>query len=144
MCPNRKVIAGLVAVGIGVWAVAPNLLGAAVPLLLVAACPLSMLFMMWGMGGMGGGQATAPPRRATPAGASVGQQPSGSLAALRSRSVELQARHERIAREIARLEAEGAPAVRAADAAACGRGGGDHRRAPVRRRGGCCSRAATW
>ena len=57
MCFNWKVVAGLAAVGVGVWAVAPNLLGAALPLLIIAACPLSMFFMMRGMGGMlpGGG-----------------------------------------------------------------------------------------
>ena len=45
MCLNPKVIAGLVAIGVGVYVVAPNLILAALPLLLLAACPLSMLLM---------------------------------------------------------------------------------------------------
>lgn len=47
-CLNWKVIGGLVLVGLGVWAVAPNLLVGALPFLLIAACPLSMMFMMRG------------------------------------------------------------------------------------------------
>lgn len=50
MCMNWKVLAGLAAVGAGIWVFAPNLIGAALPLLFLAACPLSMLFMMKGMG----------------------------------------------------------------------------------------------
>lgn len=114
MCLNWKVLGGLVAVGVGVWAVAPNLIGQAVPLLLVAACPLSMLFMMRGMGDMGGGQVPGQPRQTMLATAPAEQRPAGSLAELKARSAELQARHARIAREIARLEAEESPVVRAA------------------------------
>jgi hypothetical protein len=49
MCLNWKVVAGLAVVGVIVWAVAPQLLLGAIPLLIVAACPLSMLLMMRGM-----------------------------------------------------------------------------------------------
>lgn len=49
MCFNKNVIAGLAVVALGVLLVAPNLLGAAVPLLVIAACPLSMIFMMRAM-----------------------------------------------------------------------------------------------
>jgi hypothetical protein len=49
MCLNWKVLASLAAVGVGVYLFAPGLLAEAVPILLVAACPLSMLLMMWGM-----------------------------------------------------------------------------------------------
>ncbi len=118
MCLHWQALGGLVAVGVGVWAVAPNLIGAAVPLLLVAACPLSMLFMMRGMGAMGGGQVPGQPRQTMLATAPAEQRPAGSLAELQARSAELQARHARIAREIARLEAEGSPAVREAEAVA--------------------------
>ena len=45
MCLNPKVIAALVAVGIGIYVAAPGLMVAALPLLLLAACPLSMLLM---------------------------------------------------------------------------------------------------
>ncbi len=43
------VLAG--AAGIGLYLVAPNLMVAALPLLLFAACPLAMLLMMKGMQG---------------------------------------------------------------------------------------------
>lgn len=56
MCFNRNVIAGLAVTAIGIFVVAPNLVGSALPLLLVAACPLSMLFM----GKMMGGRDAAP------------------------------------------------------------------------------------
>lgn len=52
MCFNWKVIAGLVAGAIGVYILAPQLVLGALPLLLFAICPLSML-LMHGMGGHG-------------------------------------------------------------------------------------------
>jgi len=48
-CLNWKVIGGLAVVGLGIWFVAPNLLVAALPVLLIAVCPLSMVLMMRGM-----------------------------------------------------------------------------------------------
>lgn len=51
MCFNWKVLAGLAAVGVGVLAFAPDAALAALPLLLLAACPLSMLGMMFAMRG---------------------------------------------------------------------------------------------
>lgn len=51
MCFNKRVLIGLGVVALAVFALAPNLLGAAAPLLLLAACPLSMVFMTRGMGG---------------------------------------------------------------------------------------------
>lgn len=54
MCLNWKVLAGLAVLGVGIYAVAPNLAAAALPILLLAICPLSMLFMMKGMQGDGG------------------------------------------------------------------------------------------
>lgn len=50
-CLNPKVLAGLAVVGVGVLVFAPNLAAAALPLLIVLACPLSMLFMMRAMRG---------------------------------------------------------------------------------------------
>src|SRR6266700_4655779 len=58
MCLNWKVLAGLAVVGVGIWIVAPQFALAALPVLLVAACPLSMLFMMRGMMHGGGRQAS--------------------------------------------------------------------------------------
>lgn len=51
MCINKKVIAGLVAAGVVVYLVAPGAIGAALPLLILAVCPLSMLVMMRAMSG---------------------------------------------------------------------------------------------
>ena len=45
-----RVVAVLVAVGAGVALLATNMVAAAIPLLLVAACPLSMVVMMRSMG----------------------------------------------------------------------------------------------
>ena len=53
MCINWRVVGGLSLVGLAVFALAPNLIGAALPLLVVAACPLSMLLMMRAMQGGG-------------------------------------------------------------------------------------------
>lgn len=56
-CLNWKVIAGLAAVGVGIYFVAPELVAAALPILVLAICPLSMLVMMWAMqGGRSGDQ----------------------------------------------------------------------------------------
>lgn len=57
MCLNWKVLAALAAVGVGTYAVAPGLAVAALPILLLAACPLSMALMMYGMQGSHGEQA---------------------------------------------------------------------------------------
>lgn len=46
MCINKRVIAGLVAAGVIVYLVAPGAIGAALPLLILAICPLSMIVMM--------------------------------------------------------------------------------------------------
>ena len=46
MCLSKKVVVGLVIAGLALLLVAPQTVGAAIPLLLLAACPLSMLVMM--------------------------------------------------------------------------------------------------
>ncbi|MEO7909350.1 MAG: DUF2933 domain-containing protein [Roseiflexaceae bacterium] len=93
LCLNWKVVAGLAVVGLGIWAVAPTLVWAAVPVLLVLACPLSMLFMMRGMGS---GQCATQPEDAQRQ-IIVQRQHDGPL-------VDLRARHAAIAQEIAELE----------------------------------------
>ncbi len=93
MCMNWKVLVGLGVVGLGVWAVAPNLIGAAVPLLLLAACPLSMIVMMRGMGG---GQSATQPVQTS--------QPTRVIGTPEEQLAELKARHEAIAAAIAQLE----------------------------------------
>ena len=51
MCINKRVVAGLALAGLAVFAFAPDLIGAALPLLILAVCPLSMLVMMRVMSG---------------------------------------------------------------------------------------------
>ncbi|MGH8957325.1 MAG: DUF2933 domain-containing protein [Acidimicrobiia bacterium] len=46
MCLNWKVLGGLAVVGLGIGLLAPELFGRALPLLLLAACPISMLVMV--------------------------------------------------------------------------------------------------
>lgn len=88
MCFNKKVIAALAAVGVGVWLFAPNALAAALPLLLLAACPLSMILMMRMMPGM-----TA---KADPVAEGLTQDGStDELAALRAEVQHLQAENAR-------------------------------------------------
>lgn len=96
MCINWKVLTGVAVVGLGTWAIAPNLIGAALPLLLLGACPLSMLLMMRGMGGMGQVGSTQP--REMPGHGQAGLTHAEQVTALK-------ARHAVIAREIATLEA---------------------------------------
>ncbi len=93
LCLNWKVIAGLAVVGIGIWVVAPTLVWAAVPVLLVLACPLSMLFMIRGMGS--GQYATQPEYEQRQIIAQ--RQHAGQL-------VDLRAQHAALAHEIAALE----------------------------------------
>lgn len=45
-CLNWQVVAALATAAVALWVLAPNLVGVAVPLLLLAACPISMLVMM--------------------------------------------------------------------------------------------------
>lgn len=58
-CLDPRVLVGLAAVGIAIAVLAPGLVGAAFPLLLVAACPLSMAVMMLAMRQPGQGSQVA-------------------------------------------------------------------------------------
>lgn len=49
MCFNKRVLIGLGVVALGVLALSPRSFGAVAPLLMMAVCPLSMLFMMRSM-----------------------------------------------------------------------------------------------
>ena len=120
MCFNWKVIAGLAGVGLAVWVLAPNLVGVALPLLLVAACPLSMLLMGRGMAG---GQCSPPtPQSAPPERASqpvdVRLTREEQLAELKAQLTILEVRQQAIAREIADLEPAVGVVVRQAEAIA--------------------------
>ena len=63
VCLSWKVVTGLAGVGLAVWIVAPNLIWTTLPLLIVAACPLSMLLMMRGMGSSSGAHRGAGERQ---------------------------------------------------------------------------------
>jgi len=74
MCLNWKVLVVLAVVGLAVWVVAPQLVLAALPLLLVIACPLSMLVMMGRMQGSQSAQASQPPAAGRPRDEKVAEQ----------------------------------------------------------------------
>jgi hypothetical protein len=114
MCFNWKVLAGLAVVGLGVWAVAPNLVGWALPLLILLACPLSMLFMARGM--QGGQCSTQPEQASQPAGVRLTREE--QLAELKAQLAIAETRQQAIAREIAELEAANGPALREAEVVA--------------------------
>src|SRR6266568_9441825 len=115
MCLNWKVLAGLAVVGLIVLVVAPQFIWAALPILLVAACPLSMLFMMRGMSGNGNANQTASQTTQLPAGGSTRDE---QLAELQSRLSGVQAEQAAIARHIAEIESPEVPVVSEAEAVA--------------------------
>ncbi len=82
-CLNWKVLAALAAVGVGVYAFAPNLVAAATPLLVLALCPLAMLVMMRAMGSEWARSGERP---------SNSTDTSGELARLRAEVAELNRR----------------------------------------------------
>jgi hypothetical protein len=86
MCRSPKlwIAVGLAAIALAV--ASPNL-GAVLPLLLVAACPVSMLLMMGGLAGMGRGK-----RNAATNGAAEGDD---EVVALRAEVAELRDRVDR-------------------------------------------------
>ncbi len=94
MCLNWKVVAGLAALGLAIWVVAPGLVAAALPLLLLAACPLSMLLMGASMA-RGHGTAAAGQTQATAA---------SEAASLRAELEGLRAREAALAARIGALE----------------------------------------
>lgn len=57
LCLNWKALVPLALVAATIWALAPELLPAALPLLTLAACPLAMVFGLWGL------KATGKPAR---------------------------------------------------------------------------------
>lgn len=63
MCLNRKVLVGLAVAALAVLTIAPGAFSRVLPLLVVAACPLSMMLMM---GAMSGGKKTCATDRSEP------------------------------------------------------------------------------
>ena len=60
MCCNWKVLVGLSALAVGLYALAPNTIAGFLPVLGILACPLMMLVMMVAMRGMGSTTASPP------------------------------------------------------------------------------------
>lgn len=52
-CLDVRVLAGLALTAVAVWLIAPGPFAAVLPILIFAACPLSMLLMAWMMRGHG-------------------------------------------------------------------------------------------
>jgi hypothetical protein len=119
-CLNPKVIGAALVAVLGLWLLAPGLAARAVPLLITAICPLSMLIMVWGMArGQGTAScATSRPRSDTGvpevAGQSQGSDSARRWSAehvvdLQTQLEDVQARRRAIVDQIARLEAAGGP-----------------------------------
>lgn len=90
MCLNWRVAVALGVLAVGVWFVAPQLALAVLPLLLLALCPLSMLWMM----------------------RSMRHQDAGSTAQVAdaaTRLAELEREHARVSGELRQLRAQVAP-----------------------------------
>lgn len=105
MCFNRNVLIGLAAVGVGLFALAPNLALAALPFLLIAVCPLSMLVMALYMGrGMKQGTTSDAGLCHVPGGINAAPEPQERLVQLRSQLQQVQEQRGAIARQISELE----------------------------------------
>ena len=100
-CADWRAIVLLVAMGAGVAALAPNLIGAAIPLLLVAACPLSMLVMMRAMASHPG----------LPSATSVDGTGPDRPSRLRERLASTRLEQDRLERELAQAESAERSAV---------------------------------
>lgn len=98
MCLDRRVLIGLGVAAVGIWLLAPQYIAGALPLLIVLACPLSMVAMALMMRGSMG---------------SVGPQPSAQ-----QRLTDLELQRTALAQQItaarAELEPTGTPAARRA------------------------------
>lgn len=91
MCLNWKVMAGLAAAGLGVYLIAPGAFAAALPLLFLAICPLSMVVMMMMMGRGNGGSTPAPDSDPSTAG-SLAATPGTTASALQEELDHVRAR----------------------------------------------------
>ena len=101
MCLNWKVLASLVVVGGGIFLFAPDLAVAALPFLVLAICPLSMIFMMGAMNNMSNGS-----KSDAAAGVGDNRKPQSREEEL----AQLEVQKRELANKIAMLEAE--PEVR--------------------------------
>jgi hypothetical protein len=114
LCLNWKVVAGLAVIAVAIWIVAPSVLVAALPLLVLAACPLSMLLLMRGV--QGGHRSSQAGTADQPV--NTERTASEQLAMLKAKLADLQAQHEATRRAIAELEAACRPALQEAETVA--------------------------
>lgn len=98
-CLDWRVLTGLAALGVGIFLVAPGIAAAALPLLIVAVCPLSMMLMMRSMGGDQKSAAGAAP-------AADGDR----VVAVRRELAQLSGRQQKLASELAAVESAQAAA----------------------------------
>lgn len=99
-CYDPRVIVALVAVGVGIFLLAPGAVAVAAPFLFLAVCPLSMLVMMRTMGGM---QASDPAAAGTSAPSAT---PADRAAELRLQLGAARREQQRLADELAQLQTE--------------------------------------
>ncbi|MBA2633378.1 MAG: DUF2933 domain-containing protein, partial [Chloroflexi bacterium] len=104
-CFDWRVLAGLAASGIAIYLLAPGVIVAAIPLLLLAACPLSMLLMMKAMSGR-------QPAFELPPGRVDGDR----VAALRQELADLSSRQEQLNLELRAVETSQRRVTEASDA----------------------------
>lgn len=89
-CMNPKVLVGLVALGIGIAFLAPGPLASAGPLLILLACPLSMVLMMGAMSKSHGRECDVP----SDAARASAEEDDGEIARLRAEVDQLRAQVE--------------------------------------------------
>ena len=106
ICLNWKVVGGLAVVAVIIGIIAPKLLLGAIPLLIVAACPLSMLFMMRGMQRGGSQHVQQPASYSEEENPSYmeGQADEERVASLKAQLAHTEAEQQDLARQIAELE----------------------------------------
>lgn len=110
MCFNWKVLAGLAVVGLGIYAAAPDLVVGALPLLLLLACPLSMLFMgKTMMGGQHSQQGRQPPATTTAAPVNAPLTGDEQLAQLQEQLRSVGEQQAALAAQVEQLEAAETP-----------------------------------
>ena len=102
-CMDWRVLAVL-AGGIAIALYAPRVALAAVPVLLVLACPISMLLMMRVMNR--GNSMSSPPANPQPDQADQGLSPDPQLSSLEDQLRRVQAQHAAIAQQIAGLDVD--------------------------------------
>ncbi|MBE9156440.1 DUF2933 domain-containing protein [Nodosilinea sp. LEGE 06152] len=105
MCFDWRVLVGLVAIGIAIAILVPQLTLSALPLLLLAACPLSMFLMMAMMNRMDKDSMSATSHQSVSSlPTSIHLDRDAQLAQLREHLQQLQTQHEAIAHQINTLE----------------------------------------